>query len=202
MTLHGLICDATTSIATIGAHLDALAADTRCVEVRWLDRDAQRRLYDKAAASTAIDLEHFVGRAGSGEEVIHDGLNTLPLPTPLRRFQKRFCRPVDGSERLFGYNEGPTRRLVGPGFFVAVPTRGHPMWALRGAVVIDYFQVPEGPVAPGWPEIVANDHGLSRFVYHETRDFMRRVSSHVAIGAAYRRERSLDHHFVLCRREA
>src|SRR5262245_64989648 len=24
--------------------------------------------------------------------------------------------------RLFGYNEGPTRRLIGPGFFVAVPT--------------------------------------------------------------------------------
>ena len=40
---------------------------------------------------------------------------------------------------------------------------------------------------------------LSRFVYHHTRDFMRRVSRHVSIGAAYKDERPLDHYFVLCR---
>lgn len=200
MALHSLASDGGTDIATIAAYLDALDADTRRSEVRSLDRDAQRRLYDKAAAAPAIDLGHFVGDAAPGQEVIHDGLNTLPVPAPVSRFQKRFCRPGDGSPRLFGYNEGPTRRLVGPGFFVAVPTRGRPAWELRGAVVIDYFQIPDGPVAPGWPAVVANSRGLSRFVYHETRDFMRRVSRHVAIGAAYKRERSLDHYFVLCRR--
>jgi hypothetical protein len=145
-----------------------------------------------------------VGNAGPLQEVVHDGLNTLPLPAPLRRFQKRFCRPAPeaSGERLFGYNEGPARRVVGPGFFVALPTSGHAGWELRGAVVIDYFQIPDGPVAPGWPEVVANDHlpSLSRFVYHETRDFMRRVSRDVAIGAAYKRERPLDHYFALCRR--
>jgi hypothetical protein len=30
---------------------------------------------------------------------------------------------------------------------------------------------------------------------------MRRVSTHVSIGAAFKRERPLDHFFVLCRRE-
>ena len=66
-------------------------------------------------------------------------------------------------------------------------------------MVVDYFQVPDGEVAPGWPRVVANDWRLSRFVYHHTRDFMRRVSRHVSIGAAYKDERPLDHYFVLCR---
>jgi hypothetical protein len=202
VSLRALCTDAASDIGTIAVTLDELDAATRLAEVRSLDRDAQRRLYDKAAASSPIDLAHFVGNAGPLEEVIHDGLNTLPLPSPLRRFQKRFCRPADGGQdRLFGYNEGPTRHLAGPGYFVAVPTRGRTAWELRGAVVIDYFQIPDGAVAPGWPRVVANDDpmGISRFVYHETRDFMRRVTKDVAIGVAYSRERTLDHYFVLCR---
>jgi len=47
---------------------------------------------------------------------------------------------------------------------------------------------------------VANDWRLQRFVYHQTRDFMRRVSRHVSIWAAFKRERPLDHYFVLCRK--
>ena len=49
--------------------------------------------------------------------------------------------------------------------------------------------------------VVPNDWRLQRFVYHQTRDFMRRVSRHVSIGAAFTRERPLDHYFVLCRRD-
>ncbi len=125
--------------------------------------------------------------------MIHDGRNTLPVAPALRRFQKRFCRPGDGTaQRLFGYNEGPTRRFIGPGYFVAVPD--------GGGVVIDYFQVPDGPVVPGWPRVRPNSYGLQRFVFHQTRDLLRRVSRHVSIGAAYKRDRPLDHYFVLCRR--
>lgn len=102
--------------------------------------------------------------------------------------------------RLFGYNESPTRRFIGPGFFIARLTAARPDWTARGAVVIDYFQVPDGAVADGWPRVIANDQRLQRFVYHQTRDFMRRASRHVSIGIAFRRERSLDHYFVLCRR--
>lgn len=194
-----LIADPATDIAAIARHLDGLDARTRAGEVLGLDRATQRTLYEKAAAAAPIDLAHFVGAAGPGVEVIHDGRNTLPLPGPLRGFQKRFCRPVDGSARLFGYNEGPTRRVVGPGYFVAVPTAGRPAWQARGAIVVDYFQIPDGPVAAGWPRVVANDWRLQRLVYHHTRDFMRRVSAHVSIGAAFKEERPLDHYFVLCR---
>src|SRR3954469_5472792 len=117
---------------TTGSYLDALAADARLREVTELGRSRQRVLYEKAALAAPIDMSHFVGNARPREEVIHDGINTLPLPLPLRRFQKRFCRPDGGAHaeaRLFGYNEGPTRRLIGPGFFVAVPTADRPQWA-------------------------------------------------------------------------
>lgn len=197
------IHDQRVGIDAIGGYLDGLDAGTRLREVMQLDRSGQRMLYEKAAHAGPIDVTHFVGNARPRQEVIHDGINTLPLPAALRRFQKRFCRPDGGAQadaRLFGYNEGPTRRLIGPGFFVAVPTADQPQWSARGGVVVDYFQVPDGAVADGWPTVVANDWRLQRFVYNQTRDFMRRVSQHVSIGAAFKRERPLDHYFTLCRR--
>jgi len=87
----------------------------------------------------------------------------------------------------------------GPGYFVAVPTASNPEWRSRGAIVVDYFQVPDGAVASGWPRVVPNTKGLQRFVYDRTRDFMRRVSKHVTIGAAFKVEKALDHYFVLVR---
>ena len=33
------------------------------------------------------------------------------------------------------------------------------------------------------------DKGLQVLVYHKTRDFMRKVSAHVSIGAAYKKEK-------------
>ncbi|MGE0396844.1 MAG: hypothetical protein AB7T06_09020 [Kofleriaceae bacterium] len=198
--LATLIDDPHATIDAIATHLDRLDGDTRWREVSALDRSRQRTLHDKAAHSRAIDFVHFVGDARPRVEVIHDGINTLPVPAPFRRFQKRFCRPERETERLFGYNEGPTRRFIGPGYFVAIPTTDRPAWSARGAVVIDYFQVPDGDVAPGWPRVVDNHWFLQRFVYEATRDFMRRVSTHVSIGAAFKRERPLDHYFVLCRR--
>lgn len=200
MNLADLVDDPHAGISEIATHLDRLDATTRWGEVSALGRSRQRTLFDKAAHARAIDFAHFVGDAPEREEVIHDGVNTLPVPPPIRRFQKRFCRPASG-DRLFGYNEGPTRRLIGPGYFVAIPTADKPAWSARGAVVVDYFQVPDGPVAESWPRVVDNHWRLQRFVYQATRDFMRRVSKHVSIGAAFKRERPLDHYFVLCRRD-
>jgi len=199
MSLARLIADPATSIDDIAGHLDGLDPDQRWRELAVLGRDAQRALFEKAYARP-IGLDHFVNGHGACEEVIHDGLNTLPVPPPLRRFQKRFCRSQDDAGRLYGYNEGITRRVLGPGYFVAVATRGRPTWESRGPVVIDYFVVPDGAVPDTWPRVIGNDRGLQRFVYHQTRDFMRRVSQHVSIGAAFKRERPLDHYFVLCRR--
>ena len=198
--LTELIDDDRAGIEEIGGYLDGLDGDARWRETSQLGRRRQRTLYEKAAHAAPIELAHFVGEAGAGVEVIHDGINTLPVLPAMRRFQKRFCRPRGERDgRLFGYNEGPTRRWIGPGFFVAVPTAGRPSWTARGAIVVDYYQVPDGEVAPGWPRVVDNDWRLQRFVYYQTRDFMRRVSRHVSIGAAWKRERPLDHYFVLTR---
>jgi hypothetical protein len=201
--LIDLIDNDRTGIDAIAAYLDGLEAKQRWLEVKQLGRDHQRTLYEKAAHAQPIDIGHFVGSAPPRHEVIHDGVNTLPVAASWKRFQKRFCRPEPNGHtevRLFGYNEGPSRKLIGPGFFVAVPTADRPQWSARGGVVVDYYQIPDGAVADGWPRVVPNDWRLQRFVYHETRDFMRRVSRDVSIGAAFKREKPLDHYFVLCRR--
>jgi hypothetical protein len=191
--------DAATSITDVAAHLDALSPDDRFAALCTLGRRGQRALYDKAAGQP-LGLEHFVPPdRGSLEPVRHRGCNTIPVPRPFQLFEKRFCRPAQGEGRLFGYNEYIIGGLIGPGYFVAVPTEGQPEWHERGPVVVDYFQVPDGPVVDGWPRVVPNSRGLQFFVYHKTRDFMRRVSSTVSIGAAYKTERKLDHYFVLDR---
>ncbi|KYF86446.1 hypothetical protein BE17_13765 [Sorangium cellulosum] len=187
-------------VARLAEHLDGLTHDERLRALSTTTRADQRALYAAAGQSPALTLDFFVPdgtprRVG----VHHKGRNTLPLPSPFRFFEKRFALPEDGSARLFGYNEGLTRSWVGPGFFVAVPTAGNPSWQERGAVVIDYFQVPDGPVPAGWPPVVPNSKGLQSIVYDGTRDFMRRLSRDVSIGAAYKGEKPLDHYFTLCR---
>lgn len=202
VSLRDLIHDPHAPIDDIARYLDERPDhDARMRQLIALSRDAQRALYEKAAHASPIDIEHFVGHIPTRLEVVHEGCNTLPLPAPLKRFQKRFCRADHHDNRLYGYNEGPTRRLIGPGYFVAVPTDDRPQWRARGAFVVDYFQVPDGEVAAGWPVVIPNHRGLQRFVYHRTRDFMRRVSVHVSVGAAFKNERPMDHYFVLCRHD-
>lgn len=200
LSLRDLALDEAASVDAIAAFLDGLTHDTRLSQTRTLGRDAQRQLYRKAAAAKPLGLIDFVPQTVANRtEVIHHGKNTLPLPGGLRHFQKRFARPDASETRLFGYNESPFITTVGPGFFVAVATAGRPDWEARGAIVVDYFQIPDGPVPAGWPPVIPNTQGLQKFVYNRTRDFMRRVSTHVTIGAAFKEEKSLDHYFILCR---
>jgi hypothetical protein len=201
-TLQDMLASDGTGIAEIGAWLDGVAAAARLDAVFALDRGGQRELFKRARTGSQLTLEHFVpAEVPALGPVHHRGKNTLPLPSKHRFFEKRFCRPQDGSQRLFGYNHAPSKGLVGPGYFVAHFTRDEPAWTDRGPVVVDYFQVPDGPVPAQWPKVVPNSHGLQRFVYKGTRDFMRRVSAHVSIGAAYKGEKPLDHYFVLVRQD-
>jgi len=202
VSLRDHIRDESVNIDAIAAYLDGLGAAERLAETRTLGRGDQRRLYQKAERAAPLTLDDFVpATVGPRTQVIHDGRNTLPLPASLKLFQKRFARPPGeaGGARLFGYNQSPFLRTIGPGFFVAVPTAGRADWEARGAVVVDYFQIPDGPVPAEWPKVIPNTRGLQIFVYHRTRDFMRRVSAHVTIGAAYKVEKALDHYFILCR---
>jgi hypothetical protein len=198
--LKTLVSQESTGIDEIASHLDAGAPEERVEALFALDRAGQRALFNKAESSAPLTLDDFVPPDREpGEPVRHRGRNTLPFTARHKLFKKCFCRPEDGTPRLFGYNDAPSRGLIGPGYFVAVPTAANPDWGARGAVVVDYFQVPDGKVADGWPAIMPNSKGLQRFVYNRTRDFMRRVSNFVTIGAAFRGEKALDHYFVLVR---
>jgi hypothetical protein len=182
--------------------LDRAAPAERIEAAFALDRAGQRALFQRAGTAARIGLEHFVPRdVPDGRAVHHRGKNSLPLATKHKFFEKRFARPRDGSPRLFGYNQAPSRKLIGPGYFVALSTSANPRWSERGAVVVDYYQVPDGEVPAAWPKVIPNSRGLQWFVYHRTRDFMRRVSQHVSIGAAYKGERALDQYFVLVRQD-
>ncbi|MCB9507416.1 MAG: hypothetical protein H6698_05380 [Myxococcales bacterium] len=198
MSLEQLI-DNGAPIGELAAYLDGLTHEVRAEQTLALNRKRQIALWERAADGPPITLEHFVPAALAPlTEVIHHGRNTLPA---FKQFQKRFCRPSDGSARAFGYNEGATRALIGPGYFVMIPTAGNAEWEARGAWVVDYFQVPEAAVVEGWPKVVDNSQGLQVFVYNKTRDFMRRVSSHVSIGAAFKVEKQMGAYFVLVRED-
>ena len=200
MSLSELIASPDAPIATIAAYLDGLDHATRLGEVQGLGRSQQIALWDKAAAAPPITLEHFVpAHVPPLTEVIHHGRNTLPA---FKLFQKRFCRPADGSNRAFGYNEGASRALIGPGYFVTIPTAGNATWEERGAWVVDYWQVPDAAVVDGWPKVVPNSSGLQVLVYNKTRDFMRKVSEHVSVGMAFKNEKALGAYFMLCREDA
>jgi hypothetical protein len=199
MNLATLIEDPKTSIERIAEHLDGLSHEERVAQSRSLGRKAQRELWNRCKTDQ-LDLNHFVPQGTKPlAPVRHYGRNTLPVPGPFRLFEKRFCLPEKSSDRLFGYNEGITRGVIGPGFFVTHSTEGNPVWAARGSIVVDYFQVPDAAVAEGWPQVVPNEKGLQKLVYHHTRDFMRKVSKHVSIGSAHKEEKPLDHYFTLTR---
>ncbi len=202
MELERALADESLGLAEVAEALDRATPRARREAVLDLRRGPQRRLYRLAEKAPALALDDFVPPERAPREAVrHFGRNTLPLPGALRFFEKRFSRPAAGAPRLFGYNETPVVRLVGPGYFVAVPTAGTPAWEPRGAVVVDYFRVPDDAVPADWPSVVPNSHGLQILVYHHTRDFMRRLSRHVTIGAAYKNERALDHYFVLVRED-
>ena len=198
MSLVSLI-RAGAAIGTIAEYLDGLSYPQQLYEVHTLERREQARLYVLAEKAPPLTFEHFVP-AGIPPvtPVIHQGINTLPFPG-FKRFQKHFSRPDDGTSRLFGFNEGLSRPFIGPGYFVVHATAGNPTWQTRGALVVDYFQVPDRPVPPGWPRVLPNVVGLQVLVYFHTRDFMRRVSSRVSIGAAYKSERPIGAYFTLLR---
>lgn len=189
MTIRRFFSTTDVQIACMADFLDALDPLTRSQEIRSLGRTEQAALFEAAAGFRPVELNDFVPDGTAPlEEIVHHGRNSLPL---LSRFEKRFCRPEERAEELWGYNEFSLKRIVGPGYFIARRRS-------ETEVVIDYTEVP--PTRPqSWPRIVPNSVGLGRFVYQGLRDTIRGVSRHVTIGRAARGGRPLDNWFVLCR---
>jgi hypothetical protein len=182
-------------IQALAAKLDALDAAERVAAVRGIGGAQAQRAIWQAAEGRATTLEDLVP-AGTppGTAVIHAGKSSLPLFT---QFEKRFTR-AEGGEVLYGYNEGSTRWLIGPGYFVA---RRDPE---RSEVAIDYYRVPpaDARLPAGWPQVKPNERGLQRFVFAEMIDYLRRVSQHVTIGRAVKRGVATENYFLLCQTRA
>lgn len=175
----------------LARQLDGMRAEARLATVVRLGRRQLAPLFEAAAVNEPLRLTDLVpSDTPALAEVIHEGKNSLPLFT---RFQKRFCRPPagqnEGSE-LWGYNEQAFRTATGPGYFVVHTS--------EDGLVVDYTRLPPGK-PPAWPRIIPNSARLSRFIYYQTTDVLRRVSRHVVIGRAYRKGRPFDAWFALVR---
>lgn len=185
------------SKASLGSIREMLDRGTHESRVRWMKETSaadQALLWDMAIyGETSLD-DLVPVHIPDGQEVIHEGYNSLPA---FRDFQKRFCRPHPKADHLFGYNEGLTRPLIGPGFFVV------DYFPERREVGVNYYKVPPrgSKVDPRWPAIKANEDGLQRFVYANMIDFLRKVSDHVTIGRAFKHHRAMPNYFLLCRED-
>jgi hypothetical protein len=194
------------SISEIAQYLDALDPHARESESTSLVRSDQILLFEKAADGPPSRITDFVPASRPDlSMVIHTGRNTVQTIRYFQHFEKRFARPKRHKKKAIGYNFS-NAFFITPGYFVAYETDSSGReWRSRGGVVIDYFLLPDGEVPEGWPDVIPNDEGLQRFVYHRTRDFMRRVSAHVSIGRASREDAKgdhiLDYWFTLCRRD-
>lgn len=190
------------TLAQVASYLDALDHDQRLAQVRATPRKLQRRLWALAADGEPLTLQWFVPPGVPDDTpVVHHGWNSLPIPAFGRRFQKPMARHRGRADRLYGYNVSPFGPLIGPGYFLHTGTAHEPAWAPRGATVVDYFQVPDHDVPAGWPRVVPNSRGLQMFVYDKTRDFMRKVSRHVSIGAAFKGDKEMGAYFMLVRED-
>lgn len=193
--LNKLILYSGSDIQTIGTYLDNLDSQKRIEMVRSLKKSSMQALWE-LAEGTKVVLEDMVPSDKAPlEQVIHYGINSLPA---FRTFEKRFCRPSgeSGKKELWGYNEGATRIVVGPGYYVCHLSKGNS----RGNAVVDYYMTPAGK-SPGWPKIKSSSQGITGVVFGFMQDFLRKVSKHVTIGRAYKHHLETGNYFALCREE-
>jgi hypothetical protein len=163
--------------AEIERHLDGLAAPARLAEVLAVTGRGVERLYEAVAGGAKPSLEELVPPGAEGP-VVYEGRNSLAA---FSRFQKRFVRM---SGVVVGHNHQSMSFVTGPGYFVVHAPSGS---GEHGAELdFDYTVAPPGE-PPGWPAYTPNERGLSRFVYGEMHDYVRRVAQGVVVGKAYRR---------------
>lgn len=179
----------------IASHLDGLALGDRIAAVRGLAGGAlQGALWTIAAANDRVCTDDMVPpQYPALRPVIFHGKNSLPA---FSEFQKICFRPdePEAESVAWGYNETSIRNWIGAGYYVLHDTADSP----HGGAAFDYTRLPARGL-PAWPEVRPNHAGLSRFIYANMIDYMRRVSSDVFIGSAVRSGREMKSYFVVVR---
>jgi hypothetical protein len=174
--------------------LDGLGHEGRFHTATTWSPAQKKAIFEAAKGYRPIDFDFLVP---SGvpvlTEVVHDGHNTLPL---FSYFQKRFARTEDPECPVVGYNHQAMQAFTGPGYFCAELGSGEH----EGELALDHTKVPKEKVA-SWPKIRRNVGGLAGIVSGGMIDYLRGLSSHVSIGAAYKNGKHRNHWFVLVRRD-
>jgi hypothetical protein len=173
------LLDARAPAGEIQSYLDGLPVPERVREVLSITGRGVGRLYHAVAKATPISLDELIP-PGTRGTLIYEGRNSLPAFT---RFQKRFVR-LEG-DQVIGYNHNPqlVTLFTGPGYFWVRPATGQGEHGEE--LVFDYTEAP--PTEPaGWPAYKSNDQGLSKLVYGNMKDYVRRVARGVVVGKAYR----------------
>lgn len=181
-------------LARLTEILDGLGHEGRLHTAATWSKAQKQAIFEAAKGHRPLDFDFLVPSAvGSLTEVIHDGHNTLPL---FSHFQKRFVRTEDADCPLAGYNHQSMEAFTGPGYFCVTAGSGEH----EGELVIDYTKVPRAK-PPSWPRIQRNEGGLAGIVNGGMIDYLRGLSSHVSIGAAYKDGKHRNQWFVLVRRD-
>lgn len=179
------------SASELAELLDGMGVRERVEAVARVTGSLVGQLYELARDGQPLELREVVGDSiPAGATVAYSGRNSLAM---FSRFEKRLTRTADGL--VFGYNHQPlqvARPVTGPGYFRVVDAGpDHP-----GELLFDYTQAP--PFEPaGWPAYRPNEVGLSRFVFMDLHDYVRRVARGVLVGKAYRRGKDQNAYFSL-----
>lgn len=170
--------------------LDELSPAARVHATLSLRAREQRALWHAAQGVYEITPEHLVPFGLPADTTVrHFGRNTMPA---FSRFEKRFYRNAHGD--MFGANFQTMAPLTGPGYFRVRALAEQRELLLDGARDALPSEAPAG-----WPQVVPNERGFSRFVYGFLVDHLRRVSEHVTIGEPVRHGKPLGSWFILCR---
>lgn len=184
----------TVDMARLAHILDGLGHDGRVHTIGTWHKEEQERIFEAAKGFRPLDLDFLVpSGTGALEEVIHDGKNTLPL---FSHFQKRFVKLEDEASPIGGYNRHSMQWFTGPGYFAATKGDGEH----EGELVFDYTKVPKQKPS-SWPAIQPNDGLVSGIVNGGMIDYLRGISTHVAIGVAFKNGAPRHQWFALVRRD-
>jgi len=182
------------SAADIASAFNKLDPAGRLAEMYQFGPKDQARLFETVRGQQCKIEPDFIPQwAQKNQEVIHWGVNTLPV---FKKFKKCMARSGAGTEH-YGYNEQALKLLTGPGYFLLAQGRNPDG---EQQVFVDYTR-PVRETCPGWPAFLPNDKRLSYFVYNGTTDWMWKVSNHVTIGRASRAGKWMDNWFLLCRED-
>jgi len=172
----------------ISALLNSLTPLHRLDEVLEVKGKLIGQLYRLVQGHNTLKTSELLpSGTAAGETYVYEGRNSLPV---FSRFQKRLTQTADGT--IFGYNHQANRIITGPGYFVVKQGDGE----REGEVLFDYTEAP--PFEPkGWPAIAPNDQGLSRYVFANMHDWVRRVANGVFVGCAFKLGVDQDTYFSL-----